>query len=78
MQLTFHDVKDKKNYPDGIKYGLICYDTKTAKKVLLDNHHPKGPHIHLDDKELPYEFVDEDTLIEDFKRIVYEHLEIKI
>lgn len=38
-------------YPDGLKWGLICIDRVTGKKVLLDNHHPKGPHLHLDDKE---------------------------
>lgn len=78
LQLTIHEVNDKKNYPDGIKYGLICVDTKTNKKVLLDNHHPKGPHTHIDEIELPYEFIDEETLIEDFKRMVFDHLEIKI
>jgi hypothetical protein len=73
-----HEVNDKKNYPHGIKYGLICIDTKTNKKVLLDNHHPKGPHVHIDEIELPYAFIDEETLIEDFKRMVFDHLEIKI
>jgi hypothetical protein len=78
IHLTIHEVSDSKKYPDGIKYGLICADTKSGRKVLLDNHHPKGPHIHLDDLELPYEFIDEDTLIDDFKKLVLEHLEIKI
>lgn len=78
IQFVIHEVTDKKNYPDGIKYGLICIDTKTNKKILLDNHHPKGPHIHIDKIELPYEFIDEETLIEDFKRMVFDHLEIKI
>ncbi len=53
-------------------------DTKNKKKVLLDNHHPKGPHIHIDNLELPYEFISEEKLIEDFKRLVFDHLEIKI
>jgi len=44
----------------------------------MDNHHPKGPHIHLDDQELKYEFIDDDRLIEDFVRLVLEHLEVKI
>lgn len=78
LHLTIHEVNDIKNYPDRIKYGLICIDTKTNKKVLLDNHHPKGPHVHIDEIELPYEFIDEETLIEDFKRMVFDHLEIKI
>jgi len=78
LELTIHEVVDNKKYPDGIKYGLICFDTKTKKRVLLDNHHPKGPHIHIDQSELPYEYENEDKLIEDFKKLVFEHLEIKI
>ena len=78
VHLTIHEISDLKKYPDGIKYGLVCADTKTGRKVLLDNHHPKGPHIHLEDLELPYEFIDEDTLIDDFKKLVLEHMEIKI
>ncbi len=78
IELMIHEVVDVKKYPDGIKYGLICIDIKTKKKVLLDNHQPKGPHIHIDNTELPYEFVSEDKLIEDFKSLVFEHLEIKI
>ena len=78
IYLTIHEIADSKKYPDGIKYGLICIDTKNDRKVLLDNHHPKGPHIHLNDLEMPYAFIDEETLIEDFKRLVFEHLEINI
>lgn len=78
IELMIHEITDVKKYPDGIKYGLICFDIKTKKRVLLDNHHPKGPHIHIDNTELPYEFVSEDKLIEDFKSLVFEHLEIKI
>lgn len=44
----------------------------------MDNHHPKGPHIHLDELELSYSFRDVPTLISDFKRIVYEHMEVKL
>ncbi len=44
----------------------------------MDNHHPKGPHIHIDDEELPYEFVSEDQLISDFKEIVLRRMDIKL
>jgi hypothetical protein len=36
-------------------------------ELSMDNHHPKGPHIHIDDQELPYEFMNEKQLISDFK-----------
>jgi hypothetical protein len=65
-------------YPDGLKYGLILVDTKSGKRVLMDNHHPKGPHVHFDREELPYKFVDEDTLIKDFKAYALAHLGVKL
>lgn len=61
-----------------MKYGLTCVDTVSGRRVLMDNHHPKGPHIHLDELELSYSFRDVPTLISDFKRIVYEHMEVKL
>lgn len=41
-------------------------------------YHPKGPHIHLDDEELPYIFRDLDQLVEDFRNLVTEHLGVEI
>ncbi|TVQ78236.1 MAG: hypothetical protein EA369_07145 [Bradymonadales bacterium] len=78
VELKIHDVGRSAGYPDGLKYGLICYDLKTNKKVLMDNHHPKGPHIHIEAKEVSYEFVGPDRLIEDFKRLVFEHMGVKL
>ncbi len=78
IEITVHQVQRSANYKDGLKWGLICVDRVSGKKVLMDNHHPKGPHIHIDNTELPYEFMSEDKLIEDFKSLVFEHLEIKI
>ncbi len=79
VELSIHDLsKNKSDYPDGIKYGLICVDLKTKKRVLFDNHHPKGPHMHIDDQEIDYQFIDEETLIDDFKQIVLEHLGVKL
>ncbi|MFC2074796.1 hypothetical protein ACFLRA_00810 [Bdellovibrionota bacterium] len=78
LELTIHKVKKSKQYPDGIKYGLICLDIKTDRQILMDNHHPKGPHIHFNDKEIPYEFSNDDKLIEDFKKLVLEHMGVKL
>ena len=78
VELSIDEVGDPVRYPSGIKYGLICIDLQTGKKVLIDNHHPKGHHLHIDDRELNYDFVDVKTLMKDFKRIVREHLEVKL
>ena len=78
MELAIHDVGPSKAYPDGIKYGLICKDLKSGHFVLMDNHHPKGPHIHIGDREISYEFVSDQKLIEDFEALVFQELGVKL
>ena len=78
VELSIHDVGKSIQYPDGIKYGLICKDLKTGKVVLMDNHHPKGPHVHLDKEESHYEYVSDEKLIEDFEALVAKHIGIKL
>jgi hypothetical protein len=55
VELSIYDVGKSAQYPDGIKYGLICKDLKSGDFILMDNHHPKGPHIHINDQALSYE-----------------------
>lgn len=78
LEMEIHQVGKSDKYQNGIKYGLIFVDIETGKKVLMDNHHPKGPHIHLDNLELTYEYTNENQLIEDFKLLVLEHMEVKL
>ncbi len=78
VELEILEVEDPIRYPDGIKYALLCLDTRTGRRVLLDNHHPKGPHLHLDSVETPYVFDGAPTLMADFSRIVLEHLGVKL
>lgn len=78
VKLSIHDVGVTEKYPDGIKYGLICKNLKTGKQVLLDNHHPKGPHVHINENEFAYDYVNDDQLIEDFKQFVLNELGVKL
>lgn len=78
LEMEIHEVGKSSKYKDGVRYSLILIDLWSRRRVLMDNHHPKGPHLHLDDTELSYTFVNEDRLIEDFKRLVLEHLEVRI
>lgn len=78
IELSIHEVGHSVKYPDGIKYGLICKDLKTGKQVLMDNHHPKGPHIHINDKEIGYEYVNDEKLIEDFQKLVLREIGVKL
>lgn len=65
-------------YKTGLKYSLIFIEPKTNKRVLMDNHHPKTPHVHLDTIEFNYEYVDIKTLIKDFRNFVFKHFGEKI
>ena len=59
------------NFPEGIRYSLCLVDRTTGEVVLLyDIHRGKSHHRHLRGKEEPYEFVDEDKLLDDFLRDV--------
>ena len=78
VELSIYEVGKSAKYPDGIKYGLICKDLKTGNSVLFDNHHPKGPHIHISEREFPYEYVDDEQLIKDFEMRVLKELGVKL
>ena len=78
IEITVHAIENNARYRDGLKWGLICVDQTTGRRVLMDNHHPKGPHIHIDDEELTYDFVGLDRLVDDFRRLIAEHMGVKI
>ncbi len=44
----------------------------------MDNHSPKGHHIHLDEVEKDYEFSTVEALFSDFKKFVLNYMEVKI
>ena len=67
IDIKIRTVEKDKDYPEGIKYSLVVIDRKTSKRILgFDNHERKGHHMHKLNRELPYNFVDEWKLIEDF------------
>lgn len=68
-QRVIWDVPKSARNPEGIRYRL-AYVPKGQKKptVLYDNHHPKGHHKHLGDRQIPYDFLGVERLLEDFRR----------
>jgi hypothetical protein len=78
LEMKIYAVTKSRKYPLGVRYALILVDTKTAARVLMGNHYPKGPHIHIGASELEYEFVDEDKLIQDFKSLVLENMGVML
>lgn len=78
LEMDIFRVAKSAKYPDGVKYGLILTDSRTGKRVLMDNHHPKGPHVHLNNVEMSYRYIDEEKLVQDFKDLVLANMEVKI
>lgn len=78
LEMEIYREKRSEKYKEGVKYRIVCLDTRTTKRVLMDNHYPKGHHIHVDDKEIKSEFVNEEKLIEEFKQIVREYMGVKL
>ena len=70
-------VQDKR-YPSGRKFSLVCSEMKTGRKILIDNHHPKNPHFHLDDNEYDYDYKNVGKLLKDFRNLAFEHFGEKI
>ena len=77
MEIKIWRVDDCR-YVHGFKYSLIFGERRTGRKILMDNHYPKKPHLHLDNVELPYDFVDVVTLLADFKNYVLQHFGEKL
>ena len=56
-------------HPEGYKYSLVLI--KDEKRILgYDNHERKGHHIHIKNKEMKYNFIDENNLMKDFEKDV--------
>src|ERR1700730_16666225 len=64
---------------EGIRYSLCLVELESGEVVLLyDVHRGKSHHRHLRGEEISYNFVDEDTLLDDFLRDVALVLEGKL
>lgn len=58
-------------YPEGIKFSLFLVWEESGQVILgLDNHAPKGPHMHYRGQELAYDFRETDAMIEEFWELV--------
>lgn len=58
-------------HPNGVKYSLV-YVIDGVRALGYDNERGKGDHIHSEDEEVPYMFVNIGTLLEDFFKAVHE------
>ena len=69
FEIVVWDVGKSEAYPDGVKYrAWLSMDGKTV--LGFDNHRPKGPHLHLGQEELPYEYKGLIQLQSDIRRLI--------
>lgn len=64
-ELKLWSVPRSKDYPEGRKFSLFLVANGEVL-VGIDNHKPKGPHLHLGEQEVPYLFRGEEELLSDF------------
>ena len=69
VELKIWEVPRSRDYPSGRKFSLFLV---VAGDVVIgmDNHKPKGPHLHFGGKEFPYLYRNEAALLTDFWNFV--------
>ena len=78
LEMRIYRLEGTERYPEGVKYGLILFDVLTRGFVLMDNHYPKGHHVHVNDREMAYHYVDQIKLLADFRRLVLKNMGVRI
>lgn len=67
VELVIWKVPVTPPHPVGVRYRLAFVRRgERAPAVLYDNHHPKGPHRHIEGRDAPYAFAGLDQLLSDF------------
>jgi hypothetical protein len=64
-ELKIWSIPKSKDYPSGRKFSLFLV-LKGVVIIGIDNHKPKGPHLHLGENELPYLYRNDRSLMNDF------------
>lgn len=66
IAIKIYRVKKDEAHPQEYKYSLALIKAK-ERILCYDNHERKGPHIHVEDKELKYDFKSAKKLVRDFE-----------
>ena len=69
IEWSLAEIKPDRWRPHGVRYRMAWIQNGICR-VLFDNHHGKGDHMHLDGVERPYSFISFAKLREDFEREV--------
>jgi hypothetical protein len=67
QEVRISTFRPSRELPEGVRYSLCLVNLENGEVVLLyDVHRGKYHHRHLRGEETSYNFVDEDTLLDDF------------
>ena len=69
LEFVIWDVGMSTDYSDGIKFRAWLSENGVTL-FGLDNHKPKGPHLHWGDRELTYEYKGIEQLRSDILRFI--------
>ena len=69
LEIAIWWVPKSSDYPEGIKF-RAWFSEKEQTIFGLDNHRPKGPHLHIRDAEIGYVFRGVDALMEDIAAMI--------
>jgi hypothetical protein len=71
LEVVIWRVPQSQGYPEGVKYR--AWLSENGQTIFgFDNHQPKGPHLHVVDKELGYVFRGIKELREDILAMILE------
>lgn len=66
-EIVLWHVERSARHPEGVRYRLAFIRSGEKKTALLyDNHHPKGHHRHVEEREETYRFTTVKQLLADF------------
>ena len=69
VELKIWKIPKSRHYQLGRRFSLFL--VVEGRAVLgIDNHSPKGPHLHLGAEEMVYDYQDDQNLLEDFWGLV--------
>ncbi|MFI5365046.1 MAG: hypothetical protein ACHQ4J_05440 [Candidatus Binatia bacterium] len=69
VELKVWEVPRSEKYPAGRKLSLFLV-AQGGVLVGVDNHKPKGPHLHVGKEERPFHYTDDNQLLNDFWALV--------
>jgi hypothetical protein len=69
LKWSFTRIPKSKDYPKGIKY-RAWFSEHGETLFGFDNHKPKGPHLHIREIEIGYNYRGVDALMDDIKAMI--------